>query len=1025
MRRRFYFKTLSSSNLLSFHHQLTFSTISHGSAHPSHATETRIYTYLVRTCLRKCKQVKTPNLFDEIPQRLSQFSTTNKIIHAHSLVLGFWSKGALGNVIFDLYAKCGDMDYAEKAFERLEDRDILAWNSILSMHSKQGLPHLVVKYFGLLRNSGGWPNEFTFAIVLSSCARLEMVGYGRQLHCNVVKTGFESSSYCGAALIDMYAKCKFLSDARRIFDGAVELDRVSWTSMIGGYVKFGLPEEAVKVFQEMEKVGRVPDQVAFLTAMNAYVDLGRLDDASDLFSRMPNQNVVAWNLMISGHAKGGYGAEATEFFQNMKKAGIKSTRSTLGSVLSAIASLAALDFGLLVHAEAIKQGLHSNVYVGSSLVSMYAKCGKMEAAKKVFDALDEQNIVLWNAILGGYVQNGYANEVMELFFNIKSCGFYPDDFTYSSVLSACACLKYLELGRQLHSVIIKNKFASNLFVGNALVDMYAKSGALEDARQQFELIRNRDNVSWNAIIVGYVQEEDEVEAFHLFRRMNLLGILPDEVSLASILSACASVKGLGQGKQVHCLSVKSGLETKLYCGSSLIDMYAKCGAIDSAHKILSCMPEWSVVSMNALIAGYCQINLEQAVNLFREMLVDGINSTEITFASLLDACDGQQKLNLGMQIHCLILKMGLQLDDEFLGVSLLGMYMNSLRTTDASILFSEFSNTKSAVVWTAMISGLTQNDCSMRALQLYKEMRSCNVLPDQATFVSALRACAVVSSIRDGREIHSLIFHTGFHSDELTSSALVDMYAKCGDVKSSMRVFKEMNSKKDVISWNSMIVGFAKNGYAEDALRVFDEMKQSHVIPDDVTFLGVLNACSHSGRVSEGRQIFDMMVNFYGMQPRADHCACMVDLLGRWGSLKEAEEFIDKLNFEPDAKVWATMLGACRIHGDDIKGQQAAEKLIELEPQNSSPYVLLSNIYAASGNWDEVNTLRREMREKGVKKLPGCSWIVVGQETNLFVAGDKSHPSASEIDAVLKDLTPLMRENDYVAQIDFFGHDEY
>ncbi|KAJ6774123.1 hypothetical protein OIU79_017537 [Salix purpurea] len=814
MLRKFFFflKTLPSSNLHSFHHQLTFSATPHGSNHPSHILNPQIYTHLLQTCLQKCKQIKTHNLFDEIPQRLSQFSTTNKIIHAQSLKLGFWSKGGLGNVIVDLYAKCADMDYAERAFKQLEYKDILAWNSILSMHSKQGFPHMVVKYFGLLLNSGVWPNEFTFAIVLSSCARLDMVECGRQVHCNVVKMGFESISYCEGALIGMYAKCNLLTDARSIFDGAVELDKVSWTSMIGGYIKVGLPEEAVKVFQEMEKAGQEPDQV------------------------MPKE-VMGWKLLT-------------------------------------------LDFGLLVHAEALKLGLHSNVYVGSSLISMYAKCGKMEAAKKVFNTVDEQNVVLWNAMLGGYVQNGHAYEVIELFFNMKSCGFYPDDFTYSSILSACACLKYLDLGRQLHSFIIKNKFASNLFVGNALVDMYAKSGALEDARQQFELIRNRDNVSWNVIIVGYVQEEDEVEAFHLFQRMNKLGILPDEVSLASILSACASVRGLEQGKQVHCLSVKSGQETKLYSGSSLIDMYAKCGAIDSAHKILACMPERSVVSMNALIAGYAQINLERAVNLFREMLVEGINSTEITFASLLDACHEQQKLNLGRQIHCLILKMGLQLDDEFLGVSLLGMYMKSLRTTDASILFSEFSNPKSAVVWTAMISGLSQNDCSVGALQLYKEMRSCNVLPDQAAFVSALRACAVVSSIKDGRETHSLIFHTGFDSDEVTSSALVDM------------------------------------------------------------------------------------------------------------------------------------------------GQQAAEKLIELEPQNSSPYVLLSNIYAASGNWDEVNTLRREMREKGVKKLPGCSWIVVGQETNMFVAGDKSHHSASEIDAVLKDLTLLMRENDYFVQLDYFGNDE-
>ncbi|KAJ6735921.1 hypothetical protein OIU85_018155 [Salix viminalis] len=668
MLRKFFFflKTLPSSNLHSFHNQLTFSATPHGSNHPSHILDPRIYTHLLQTCLQKCKQVKTHNLFDEIPQRLSQFSTTNKIIHAQSLKLGFWSKGGLGNVIVDLYAKCADVDYAERAFKQLEYKDILAWNSILSMHSKQGFPHMVVKYFGMLLNSGVWPNEFTFAIVLSSCARFDMVECGRQVHCNVVKMGLESISYCEGALIGMYAKCNLLTDARSIFDGAVELDKVSWTSMIGGYIKVGLPEEAVKVFQEMENAGQEPDQV------------------------MPKE-VMGWKLLT-------------------------------------------LDFGLLVHAEALKLGLHSNVYVGSSLVSMYAKCGKMEAAKKVFNTVDEQNVVLWNAMLGGYVQNGHAYEVIELFFNMKSCGFYPDDFTYSSILSACACLKYLDLGRQLHSFIIKNKFASNLFVGNALVDMYAKSGALEDARQQFELIRNRDNVSWNVIIVGYVQEEDEVEAFHLFQRMNLLGILPDEVSLASILSACASVRGLEQGKQVHCLSVKSGQETKLYSGSSLIDMYAKCGAIDSAHKILACMPERSVVSMNALIAGYAQINLERAVNLFREMLVEGINSTEITFASLLDACHEQQKLNLGRQIHCLILKMGLQLDDEFLGVSLLGMYMKSLRTTDASILFSEFSNPKSAVVWTAMISGLSQNDCSVGALQLYKEMRSCNVLPDQAAF---------------------------------------------------------------------------------------------------------------------------------------------------------------------------------------------------------------------------------------------------------------------------------------------------
>jgi pentatricopeptide repeat protein len=238
-----------------------------------------------------------------------------------------------------------------------------------------------------------------------------------------------------------------------------------------------------------------------------------------------------------------------------------------------------------------------------------------------------------------------------------------------------------------------------------------------------------------------------------------------------------------------------------------------------------------------------------------------------------------------------------------------------------------------------------------------------------------------------------------------------------------VQVFEEMGCKNDVISWNSMIVGLAKNGYAEYALKIFDEMKQTSVMPDDVTLLGVLTACSHAGRVSEGRQIFDTMVNYYRIQPRVDHCACMVDLFGRWGFLKEAEEFIDKLKCKPDAMIWAALLGACRLHGDHIRGQWAAEELIELDPQNSSSYVLLSNIYAASGNWDGVNFLRRTMKNKGVRKLPGCSWIELGQKKNLFVAGDKSHTSSGEIHATLKDLTALMKEYGNVAETDSCLHE--
>lgn len=546
----------------------------------------------------------------------------------------------------DLYAKCGNIEFAEKAFHQLESVDLCAWNSVLSLYSRQGLLDQAIWHFGSMRNCRVGPNQYTFAVLLSVCGRLMDAEFGKQVHCNVIKAGFEFNSFCEGSLIDLYAKLNNVIDARRIFDAAEEPDTVSWTAIIAGYVQAGLPEEAIKLFGDMQKLSRFPDQVAFVTVISAFMELGRLDDACHLFAQMPNPNAVAWNVMISGHAKRGCESEAVKLFQNMRNAGVRSTRSTLGSVLSAIAGMVNLEYGLQVHAQATKQGFDSNVYVGSSLINMYAKCQKMEDAKRVFGPFDEKNVVLWNAMLGGYLQNGYAGEVLELFFSMRVSGFRPDEFTYTSILSACGCLENLGMGQQLHSYIIKNKLEDNLFVGNALVDMYAKSGALDYARRKFELLKNRDNVSWNMIIVGYVQDEKEDEAFKLFERMTSDGITPDEVSLASILSACANLRALDRGKQVHCLSVKYGLETSLYAGSSLIDMYSKFGAIATAYEVFISMPERSVISVNALIAGYAQHNLEKAVYLLHDMLAEGLKPSEITFACLLDACTGPSTLNL-------------------------------------------------------------------------------------------------------------------------------------------------------------------------------------------------------------------------------------------------------------------------------------------------------------------------------------------------------------------------------------------
>ncbi|ESQ49169.1 hypothetical protein EUTSA_v10019974mg [Eutrema salsugineum] len=996
--------------------RLRFSTFD-GLVSPSHD---QIYDTLLETCLEQCKLIKSRKVFDGMPQRLVHALRTGKAVHSQSLVLGIDLKGRLGNAIVDLYAKCAQVSYAEKVFNSLE-KDVMTWNSMLSMYSSIGLPGKVFKSFVSLFENLISPNKFTFSIILSTCARETNIEFGRQIHCSMIKTGLERNSYCGGALVDMYAKCDRVGDARRVFDGMVDRNTVCWTCLLSGYVKAGLPEEAVIVFEKMRDQGHRLDHLAFVTVINTYISLGKLKDARLLFGEMPSPDVVAWNVMISGHGKRGCETVAIDYFLNMRKSSVKSTRSTLGSVLSAIGLVANLDLGLVVHAEAIKQGLDSNIYVGSSLVSMYSKCEKMEAAAKVFEELEEKNDVLWNSMIRGYAHNGDAHKVMELFMDMKSAGYNIDDFTFTSLLSTCAASHDLETGSQFHSIIIKKKLTRNLFVGNALIDMYAKCGALEDARQIFEHICDRDYVSWNTIIGAYVQDENESEAFELFKRMNSCDMVSDGACLASTLKACANVHGLYQGKQAHCLSVKCGLDTDLHTGSSLIDMYSKCGIIEDSRKIFSSMPEWSVVSINALIAGYSQNNLEEAVVLFQEMLTRGVNPSEITFATIVEACDKPESLALGTQFHGQIIKRGTSYEGEYLGISLLGLYMNSSRMEEACALFSELSNPKSIVLWTGMMSGHSQNGFYEEALKFYKEMRHDGALPDQATFVTVLRVCSVLSSLREGRAIHSLAFQLAHDLDELTSNTLIDMYAKCGDMKSSSQVFDEMRHRSNVVSWNSMINGYAKNGYAEDALNIFNSMRQAHIMPDEVTFLGVLTACSHSGKVSDGRKIYEMMISQYGIEARVDHVACMVDLLGRWGYLQEAVDFIEAQTLRPDARLWSSLLGACRIHGDDIRGEFAAEKLIELEPQNSSAYVLLSNIYASQERWEEANALRKYMRDRGVKKLPGRSSIEMGQIRHNFVAGDKSHSDIGKIEMFLEDIYELMKD-DTIVNIGILEH---
>ncbi|KAJ7542131.1 hypothetical protein O6H91_10G091000 [Diphasiastrum complanatum] len=753
------------------------------------------------------------------------------------------------------------------------------------------------------------------------------------------------------------------------------------------------------------------------TLVHMYSKCGSVLDAHKVFSNMPQRNVYSWTAIISAYADSGQGEEAINLFQQMQRTGLAPDKVVFVVVLKACASLATLEQGKQLHSDIIKRGFQSDVIVGSTLVDMYAKCGCTDDARELFNNMSERDVVSWNAMIAGYAQNGLGKEALALYEQMKQEGVQPDKITFVVLLKACASLAALEQGKQLHSDIIERGFQSDVIVGNTLVDMYAKCGCTEDARELFNNMSERDVVSWNAMIVGYAQNGLGKEALALYEQMKQEGVQPNKVTFTCVLSACASLAALEQGKQLHYDIIKRGFQSDVIVGSTLVDMYAKCGCTDDARELFNNMSERNVVSWSAMIAGYAQNGLgKEALALYEQMKQEGVQPDIVTFTCVLSACASLAALEQGKQLHSDIIKRGFQ-SDVIVGSTLIDMYAKCGCIEDARELFNYMSE-RNVVSWSAMIAGYAQNGLGKEALALYEQMKQEGVQPDIVTFTCVLSACASLAALEQGKQLHFDIIKRGFHSNVIVGNTLVDMYAKCGCIEDARELFNYM-SERNVVSWSAMIAGYAQNGLGKEALALYEQMKQEGVQPDNVTFTCVLSACAHSRLVDEGRYVFDSMCKDHDVTPTKEHYACMVDLLARAGCWADAELFINKMPIQPDSVVWMTLLGAARNHGHVEIGRRAFDLVVKLEPKNAAPYVLLSNIYAAAGRKDELAKIRNEMKDAGVKKIPGCSWIEVDNHVHTFVVGDATHPQSKEILAELDRLAGLMKEAGYIPDLSF------
>eukprot|EP01018_Ginkgo_biloba_P007740 Gb_39702 [translate_table: standard] len=655
---------------------------------------------------------------------------------------------------------------------------------------------------------------------------------------------------------------------------------------------------------------------------------------------------------------------------------------TYASLLQVCTEKKTLSEGKIVHLHMNERGFVSDRFLGNTLVNMYAKCGSLVDARRVFDEMAERDVCSWTVMIAAYSRHGFAEEALVMFYQMQRTGIQPNQFTFTGVLPACAKLAALQQGMEIHEDIIRRGFQSDVFVESALVDMYAKCGSMESACDLFDKMPQRNVVSWNTMIAGYTHNGYAEEALKLFCTMPERNVVSWNTMIAGFARKGYVDEALKFFQKMP--------EPNVVSWNAMIAAYTQNGHVDEAFDLFQKMPEPDVISWNAMVSGFAQNGHgEMALKLFQQMQLEGMKPDRNTFASVLPACANLAALECGMEIHEDIIRTGLQFD-VFVESVLVDMYAKCGSMEKASVVFDKMRK-RDTVSWTTMIAGYAQNGRGVEALKLFHQMQLAGLKPDSKTFSSVLPACSNLAALEHGMEIHEDIIRNGFQSDVFVENALVDLYAKCGTIDKARNVFDKIH-QRDVICWNTMIAGYAMHGSGSEALKLFEQMQDNGPKPNHVTLLCVLSACCHAGLVDEGRQYFDLMSQYYRIKPEMKHYVCVVDLLGRAGRIDEAQDFINKMPIKPDATVWSCLLGACRTHSNIELGQRVAEYLLELDPKNATPYVLLSNIYAAAGRWDDTENVRRKMKDRGIEKMPGCSWIQVNKQVHAFLIGDRSHP---------------------------------
>ncbi|XP_058769836.1 pentatricopeptide repeat-containing protein At5g52850, chloroplastic [Vicia villosa] len=772
--------------------------------------------------------------FQETCLRVLSFCNSNSLkegvcIHSPIIKLGLQHDMYLNNNLLSLYSKCFGVHHARHLFDEMPYRDVVSWTTVLSSHTKNKYHFDALELFEVMLGLGEYPNEFTLSSALRSCLALGEFDCGLQIHSSVVKLGLEMNPFLGTSLIEFYTK-------------------------------------------------------SCCSSVEAYKLLSLVKNGGD---------VVSWTTMISSLVETGKWGEAFEIYVKMIEAGVYPNEFTFVKLLGAVSSFRGLAYGKMLHAQLIVFGAEMNLVLKTAVVDMYSKCREMEDVIKVSNLTPEYDVCLWTTIISGFNQNLQIREAVTAFLDMESSGIRPNNFTYSSLLNGSSSILSLHLGEQFHSRVIIIGLEDDLYVGNALVDMYMKcSCSTTNAVKAFRGIASPNVISWTSLIAGFAENGLEEESFQLFADMQAAGVQPNSFTLTTILGACSKMRSVAPTMMLHGHIIKAKADIDIAVGNALVDAYAGGGMMDEAWSVIGMMERRDPITYTCL-----SVRLNQkgdhgmALNVFIHMCNDGIKMDEFSLASFLSAAAGLGTMEAGKQIHCYSVKSGFQRYNS-VSNSLVHLYSKCGSVHDAHRAFEDM-NEPDAFSWNGLISGLASNGYITHALSAFDDMRLAGVKPDAITLLSLISACSHGGLLDLGLEyFYSMenVYHIRPKLDHFV--CLVDLLGRGGRLEEAMGVIETMPFKPDSLICKTLLNACSLHGnvaLGEDMARRCLELDSS----DPAIYLLLANIYDNAGLSDFGEKTRRLMRE-RGL--RRSPGQCWMEIRSRVHHFSAGEKIDDEIN---------------------------------------------------------------------------------------------------------------------------------